>query len=302
MFDDHPSNNLPASGVPNNLPIGEPEDMFAGVDDDVSLAPPPMGKPVEPTEPTAQASSPSALSAGVLRPRQPVVEPVASNRPSSLPPSPKPNPVIPSEKEPAFANYSPPDAPEVYQIRDPSMSRIIMRLVVTAVVLVIIGGGGWLIYNSFIKEPAVNLIVPVDNAMLDLTTVDNEAMNVNEVAAPAVDETDYNILPTENLNPELDNTASEIIDERILFGEPIDRDGDGLDDYREQEIGTDPNNWDSDGDELSDGDEVVIWKTDPFNPDSDGDTFLDGIEVKNGYNPAGPGKFMELPAEEEVAL
>ncbi|MFH1522555.1 MAG: CARDB domain-containing protein [Patescibacteria group bacterium] len=46
-----------------------------------------------------------------------------------------------------------------------------------------------------------------------------------------------------------------------------DTDGDLLADVREAELGTDPNN-----------------------PDSDGDGFLDGVEVANGYNPLGEGK------------
>jgi len=63
-------------------------------------------------------------------------------------------------------------------------------------------------------------------------------------------------------------------------------------------LGPTQNNWDSDGDELSDGDEVIIWKTEPLNPDTDDDSFLDGAEIKSGYNPAGPGKLFEPPVEE----
>jgi hypothetical protein len=42
---------------------------------------------------------------------------------------------------------------------------------------------------------------------------------------------------------------------------------------------------------LSDGDEVIIWKTNPMNPDSDGDSYLDGSEVKSGYNLLAQEKF-----------
>lgn len=45
---------------------------------------------------------------------------------------------------------------------------------------------------------------------------------------------------------------------------------------------------DSDNDGLVDMDEQ-LWGTDKYNSDSDGDGFKDGDEVKNGYNPAGPG-------------
>ena len=77
---------------------------------------------------------------------------------------------------------------------------------------------------------------------------------------------------------------------RVLFGEPIDSDKDGLDDVREKELGTGANKPDTDNDGLIDGDEVIIWKTNPLNPDTDGDGFPDGTEVKNGYNPLGIGK------------
>lgn len=49
-------------------------------------------------------------------------------------------------------------------------------------------------------------------------------------------------------------------------------------------------NKDTDGDGLTDGEEVGIYKTDPRNPDTDGDGFKDGDEVKAGYNPKGPGR------------
>ena len=42
---------------------------------------------------------------------------------------------------------------------------------------------------------------------------------------------------------------------------------------------TNPNNADSDGDTVSDGDEVLVHLTDPRNPDSDGDYFTDGDEI-----------------------
>ena len=59
-----------------------------------------------------------------------------------------------------------------------------------------------------------------------------------------------------------------------------DSDGDGLTDIEEIMIyHTDPNNPDTDGDGLTDGEEVRIYGTDPLNPDTDGDGLTDGDEV-----------------------
>lgn len=53
-----------------------------------------------------------------------------------------------------------------------------------------------------------------------------------------------------------------------------------------------PKGPDQDGDGLTDAEEA-LFGTDPQLTDSDGDTFLDSIEIKNGYNPAGPGLLSE---------
>lgn len=65
----------------------------------------------------------------------------------------------------------------------------------------------------------------------------------------------------------------------VAAGE-IDSDGDGLSDWEEINVhGTDPFNPDTDGDGLSDGDEVKVFRTDPLNPDTDYDGLSDGAEV-----------------------
>jgi len=60
---------------------------------------------------------------------------------------------------------------------------------------------------------------------------------------------------------------------------PIDSDGDRLSDLREGELGTDPYNPDTDGDKLSDGEEVLDYHTRPLEPDTDWDGLKDGEEV-----------------------
>ena len=49
--------------------------------------------------------------------------------------------------------------------------------------------------------------------------------------------------------------------------------------------------FDTDGDGLSDADEVNLHGTDPANPDSDGDWVGDGVEINNNTNPNNPDEF-----------
>lgn len=60
------------------------------------------------------------------------------------------------------------------------------------------------------------------------------------------------------------------------------------------------NKVDTDGDGLSDYDEINIYKTDPLNPDTDGDGYSDGEEVKGGYNPLGDGKLIEKNVNQAI--
>jgi len=65
-----------------------------------------------------------------------------------------------------------------------------------------------------------------------------------------------------------------------------DSDGDGLSDYRENNITkTNPNLLDSDSDGLNDGAEVNSHGSDPLASDSSGDGLSDGYVVTAGFNP-----------------
>lgn len=63
-----------------------------------------------------------------------------------------------------------------------------------------------------------------------------------------------------------------------LFGNDNDADNDGLMQTLEKKHGTDPENSDTDGDELSDGDELNRSRTNPLQKDTDGDGLSDGDE------------------------
>jgi hypothetical protein len=66
----------------------------------------------------------------------------------------------------------------------------------------------------------------------------------------------------------------------------LDSDGDGLSDYEEVFVyHTDPANWDTDGEGLSDGAEVNVHHTNPLAADTDGDWLNDWFEVTYGLNP-----------------
>jgi hypothetical protein len=66
----------------------------------------------------------------------------------------------------------------------------------------------------------------------------------------------------------------------------VDTDGDGLSDGDEvKEHGTDPLNTDTDGDGLTDGEEVETTGTDPLDADSDDDGLDDGLETEVGTDP-----------------
>ena len=92
----------------------------------------------------------------------------------------------------------------------------------------------------------------------------------------------------------VNDLSTKAKNDSILFGEQPDSDKDGLSDLMEKQLGTNSNNTDSDRDGLIDGDEVMVWKTDPLNADTDGDGFNDGVEIKNGYNPNGPGRLASV--------
>jgi len=308
MFDDQPA-GAPGVGAPPNLPTGEPPDMFGGLDPvgDAPAAPatPPMPSAPPAPSPIAQprvqappqvpppgiaAPPQTALGAGVLRPK---------------PETPQHVPQVPLAAPPIQSAGAIPGAPpaslgqqgepgQTYNVKRPAVGKGLLTGVIVIVVLGIIGGGGWWVYSTFVAGgDGAETVSPSEDPFGG-----SPALPTQPIANPTPTQP-IPLNPTEtDPNQPAVELAEDVIEDQILFGEPIDRDDDGLDDSRETDIGTDPNNWDSDGDGVSDGDEVVIWKTDPLNTDTDGDSYSDGDEIKSGYSPTGEGKIFEVPTEE----
>ncbi|WP_411846084.1 LamG-like jellyroll fold domain-containing protein [Roseibacillus persicicus] len=74
-----------------------------------------------------------------------------------------------------------------------------------------------------------------------------------------------------------------------------DADDDLLTDLEEHNAGTDPNNPDTDGDTLSDADEVLFYLTDPTLADSDSDGFSDATELAYRVSPLDPASKPSIP-------
>jgi hypothetical protein len=65
----------------------------------------------------------------------------------------------------------------------------------------------------------------------------------------------------------------------------LDDDLDGLQNWKELELGTSKTDPDTDGDTLLDGDEYYGYNTDPNSSDTDGDTIPDNVELAQGSDP-----------------
>ena len=86
--------------------------------------------------------------------------------------------------------------------------------------------------------------------------------------------------------PQLSYSYDEVGNITALTTSNPDTDGDGLTDVDEVNVyNTNPDLADTDLDGLSDGDEVNLYLTDPTKPDTDGDGVNDGDEIAAGTDP-----------------
>lgn len=174
--------------------------------------------------------------------------------------------------------------------RGPILGKILLAVGIAAV-LGAAGFGGWWLYGRTVQQttPAVFVepVIPTPPPTIPVVAPTPEP---TPIVAPLPSSTVTNALEGGSVT----SSPTRASNDSILFGVLPDADRDGLDDQREKEIGTNPNNPDTDGDGLTDGDEVIIWKTNPLQIDTDGDGFPDGEEVRNGYNPLGRGRLINF--------
>lgn len=214
-----------------------------------------------PVDASAVPQTPNALSAGLLKKKdQPSV---GSNLSDNMPPV---------------------TSTSMYEMKQPVLGKILL-LVFLLAVLCGIGFGGWYFYGKF-KNNSTTVVNKIGTQEQNNQPTVNRPLNVEK-------KTDT----TELQNTVVTSTevTASMNNDKILFGESVDSDKDGLDDVREKQLGTDINKTDTDNDGLNDSDEVIIWKTNPLKSDTDGDSYTDGSEVFHGYNPLGPGKLFNVP-------
>ena len=103
---------------------------------------------------------------------------------------------------------------------------------------------------------------------------------------------------TDPLNIDTDGNGIDDPDE--------DYDKDGLNELDEYKTGTDFHLEDTDGDDLTDGEEIHIYVTDPVKVDTDGDGVLDGDEIALGLDPAdktdGDTQIKQEVSEDDIAV
>jgi len=284
MFDD---NQKQPNNPPKNLPLSdEADDMFAGIDESTPSA---EASELPQTRigsksnidhlqgdlGEGESSLPNALEAGKLTPKKDAQSGIFSASTA--------NPTAEFNPNPKEENIDFPKQ-QVYAMKEPVVGKVLLLVVFLFALIGLVFGGIWF-YNNYMGNPEQNT---------DLTN--NEPSLLTDDLIQGGDDTllEDNINEGTNIEKNLNgDLTEEINNDIILFGEPVDSDGDGLDDVREMELGTDPNLYDTDDDGLSDADEVLIWKTDPNNLDSDDDSYDDGTEIRSGYNPLGPGKIFE---------
>ena len=168
--------------------------------------------------------------------------------------------------------------------------KIVAIVIIAAIVIL----SGYLVYSKFFK-PATNVAL-VKTVTQNSTTTTTQITTDTSVSQSPTTNTQVPVNSSSTIEtPNSANTTVSPIESSTSAvastsaASMIDSDSDGLTDAEEAIYGTNPLVADTDGDGLSDYDEVKIYHTNPLVVDTDGDGYPDGVEVKSGHNPNGPG-------------
>lgn len=160
-----------------------------------------------------------------------------------------------------------------------------LKIAIFAVLAAILILGAYLIYTNFLSNEAKIVVDKNEAAVVDSaanqagavdTQVDTETNNQNnqeDFIVPIMDQNEFpggddSVEPMTEVPAETDPAT-------------VDSDGDGLSDYDEINIyGTNPNLIDTDFDGLTDYEEVMTHKTNPLKLDTDTDGLSDYEEIK----------------------
>lgn len=137
--------------------------------------------------------------------------------------------------------------------------------------------------NQDVKDAGWSAFIPI-GAGFEISLSDNFVLDINGGYAFTFSD-DLNYYNNKDVYPDVptvyDGFYSAAVGFSFVGGSgSSDKDMDGLIRKIEKEVGTDPDNFDSDGDGLNDGEEVNTYKSNPLNADSDGDGLKDSDEVK----------------------
>ena len=125
------------------------------------------------------------------------------------------------------------------------------------------------------------VVIPADNDVQCEWFIPADDSDSSASPIPSADASADPVDPTADRDADGLADVEEVPDVYGTEPDNADTDGDGIDDGDEIGFGLDPLNSDTDLDFLSDGEEIDEVGTDPLTADSDGDGFDDGDEVDN---------------------
>jgi hypothetical protein len=158
----------------------------------------------------------------------------------------------------------------------------IARYLTWAAIIAVLCGIGYFVYQHFAPSvPVSNSPLPIHHAT-STPAASSSNSPYGPVTTPAAWQEKYFGSPT--------------CQDVSICGDNADPDRDGLTNIQEYKDGTDPNNPDSDGDGIADGDAINVFLTDPLNAHSGIDPkYSISQSLEAGYNPATDQKY--TPAE-----